>query len=43
MNAKKWLQILEGGLMVFAISGGKRPEWQWHPKFFLAGALISGM
>ena len=39
MNTKQWLQILGSGLMLAGITGGRTVQF-WHPKMFLAGALI---
>jgi hypothetical protein len=39
MHTKQWLQIVGGGLMLAGITGGRTVQF-WHPKMFLAGALI---
>jgi hypothetical protein len=39
MKAKQWFQILGASLMVAAVTGGRTGVF-WHPKTFLAGALI---
>jgi hypothetical protein len=40
MSAKKWLQIVGGSLMLAAVVGAGDIRWRFHPKMFLAGALI---
>ena len=40
-NAKRWLQIIGGSLMLAAILGGHRGfYYEWNPEMFLAGALV---
>lgn len=42
LDAKRWLQIIGGSLMLSAITKGR--QWQWHyhwePKTFFTGMLI---
>jgi hypothetical protein len=41
MNAKKWLQVIGGGLMLSAIYGGRsQVKFHFDEKEFWIGALI---
>ncbi len=39
MTAKRWIQIIGGGLMLEGVLGG-RTGHMWHPTIILSGAII---